>query len=207
MEAADERLAGRGERVIKCAGQPLLGEPSEQAAVLISLMRWRRIMIRTQKICLTGLLGMMLMAGSALGETMMFKADLKAASEVPPAQGGGEGNAMVTLDTEKRRLHGRPLIVGFPGTRRPLTSMDPQHRAGMPARRSIFREKSRKARHQLPMTRSRICRPASGISISTPQNIRMARFADSSRWRNNNLQKTLRPQGGGNVCLALPFSG
>jgi hypothetical protein len=74
-----------------------------------------KTMTRTHTIALTGLLGMMLMTSSAFGETMMFKADLKAASEVPPAQSSGEGNAMVTLDTEKKTVAWKTTYRGLTG--------------------------------------------------------------------------------------------
>jgi hypothetical protein len=72
-------------------------------------------MIRTQKMALTGLLSLMLMASAALGETMMFKADLEAESEVPPVQSSGEGNAMVTLDTEKKTIAWKTTYRGLSG--------------------------------------------------------------------------------------------
>lgn len=72
-------------------------------------------MIRTQKIYLAGLLGVMLVSGPAIGETVMFKADMKASSEVPPAQSSGEGNAMVTLDTEKKTLAWKTTFGGLSG--------------------------------------------------------------------------------------------
>ncbi|MGE4249641.1 MAG: CHRD domain-containing protein [Parvibaculaceae bacterium] len=72
-------------------------------------------MFHIQRISLAGLAGLMMLAAPALGETMMFKADLKAASEVPPAQSNGEGNAMVTLDTEKKTVAWKTTFSGLSG--------------------------------------------------------------------------------------------
>jgi hypothetical protein len=72
-------------------------------------------MFRIQKISLAGLVGLMLIAGPALAETMMFKADLKAANEVPPAQSSGEGNAMLTLDTDKKTVAWKTTYSGLSG--------------------------------------------------------------------------------------------
>jgi hypothetical protein len=64
---------------------------------------------------LAALVGLLLLATPALGETMMFKADLKASSEVPPAQSSGDGNAMVTLDTEKKTVAWKTTFSGLSG--------------------------------------------------------------------------------------------
>jgi hypothetical protein len=72
-------------------------------------------MFRSQKLSLAGLVGLMLMASPAFAETMMFKADLKGASEVPPAQSSGEGNMMLTLDTEKKTVAWKTTYTGLSG--------------------------------------------------------------------------------------------
>jgi hypothetical protein len=72
-------------------------------------------MFRSQKSSLAGLVGLMLMASPAFAETMMFKADLKGASEVPPAQSSGEGNMMLTLDTEKKTVAWKTTYTGLSG--------------------------------------------------------------------------------------------
>ncbi len=71
-------------------------------------------MVRSQKIS-AGIIGLLLLATPALGETMMFKANLKAASEVPPAQSSGQGNSMVTLDTEKKTVAWKTTFSGLSG--------------------------------------------------------------------------------------------
>jgi hypothetical protein len=73
------------------------------------------IMVHSQKISLAALIGLLLIAAPALGETMMFKADLKAASEVPPTQSSGQGNTMVTLDTEKKTVAWKTTFTGLSG--------------------------------------------------------------------------------------------
>jgi hypothetical protein len=72
-------------------------------------------MFRSQKLSLAGLVGLMLMASPAFAETMMFKADLKGASEVLPAQSSGEGNMMLTLDTEKKTVAWKTTYTGLSG--------------------------------------------------------------------------------------------
>lgn len=49
-------------------------------------------------------LGAILASGAAFGETMKFKADLKAASEVPPTDSAGTGLADVSVDTSTKKL-------------------------------------------------------------------------------------------------------
>ena len=49
-------------------------------------------------------LGAILASGAAVGETMKFKADLKAASEVPPTDSAGTGLADVSVDTSTKKL-------------------------------------------------------------------------------------------------------
>jgi hypothetical protein len=72
-------------------------------------------MISSRKICLAGFLGVLLISGPAFGETAMFKADMKASSEVPPAQSSASGNAMVTLDTEKKTVAWKTTFSGLTG--------------------------------------------------------------------------------------------
>jgi hypothetical protein len=72
------------------------------------------IMVRSQKIS-AGIIGLLLLATPAFGETMMFKSDLKAANEVPPAQSSGQGNSMVTLDTEKKTVAWKTTFSGLSG--------------------------------------------------------------------------------------------
>ena len=72
-------------------------------------------MVRSRRISLAALVGLLLLATPALGETMMFKADLKPASEVPPTQSTGDGNAMVTLDTDKKTVAWKSTFSGLSG--------------------------------------------------------------------------------------------
>lgn len=51
----------------------------------------------------------------AFGETMMFKADLKGTSEVPPSDSSGSGNAMVTLDTTGKTVAWKITYSGLTG--------------------------------------------------------------------------------------------
>jgi CHRD domain len=71
-------------------------------------------MVHSQKI-FAGIIGLLLLAAPALGETMMFKADLKAASEVPPTQSSGQGDTMITLDTEKKTVAWKTTFSGLSG--------------------------------------------------------------------------------------------
>lgn len=56
-----------------------------------------------------------LAATPVFAETMMFKADLKGASEVPPADTAGSGNAMVTLDTSGKTVAWKITYDGLTG--------------------------------------------------------------------------------------------
>src|SRR5688500_4557703 len=58
---------------------------------------------------------LILSAAPVLAETMMYKADLKGASEVPPTDSGGTGNAMVTLDTEGKTVAWKITYAGLTG--------------------------------------------------------------------------------------------
>jgi hypothetical protein len=63
----------------------------------------------------TASLALLLLASPCFGETLMFKADMKGASEVPPADSGGTANAMVTLDTATRKLAWKITYSGLTG--------------------------------------------------------------------------------------------
>lgn len=62
-----------------------------------------------------GVLAVMVIGIPASAETMMFKADLKGANEVPPNDSGGQGNAMVTLDTEGKIVSWKITYKGLTG--------------------------------------------------------------------------------------------
>lgn len=62
-----------------------------------------------------GVLALLTIGNPVLAETMMFKADLKGASEVPPTDSGGQGNAMVTLDTEGKTVSWKITYRGLTG--------------------------------------------------------------------------------------------
>ena len=72
-------------------------------------------MFDIRKLLFAGVAGLTFLAAPAFGETMMFKADLKPGSEVPPTQSSGDGNAMVTLDTEKKSLSWKTTFSGLSG--------------------------------------------------------------------------------------------
>ena len=63
----------------------------------------------------TASLALLLLASPGFAETLMFKADMKGASEVPPTDSGGTGNAMVTLDTATRKLAWKITYSGLTG--------------------------------------------------------------------------------------------
>ena len=56
------------------------------------------------------------MVTPAVAETMTFKADLKAASEVPPNSSKGAGAAAVTYDTASKTLRWTVTFSGLTGT-------------------------------------------------------------------------------------------
>jgi len=60
-------------------------------------------------------LGALLAANPTLAETMKFKADLKAASEVPPTDSTATGTADVTLDTATKKLSWTVTSSGLTG--------------------------------------------------------------------------------------------
>lgn len=60
-------------------------------------------------------LTLMLFSAPAFADAMMFKADMKGASEVPATNSGGEGNAMVTLDTATKKLSWKITYSGLTG--------------------------------------------------------------------------------------------
>jgi hypothetical protein len=56
-----------------------------------------------------------LIAGAAFAETMTFKADLKAASEVPPTTSQGKGDLTATYDTASKKLTWKGTVSGLSG--------------------------------------------------------------------------------------------
>ena len=63
----------------------------------------------------TSSLALMLLASPGFAETLMFSADMKGASEVPPTDSGGTANAMVTLDTAAKKLAWKITYSGLTG--------------------------------------------------------------------------------------------
>ncbi|WP_378950093.1 CHRD domain-containing protein [Mesorhizobium sp. ANAO-SY3R2] len=57
----------------------------------------------------------MLVGGPSMAETMKFKADLKAASEVPPTDSKATGTADVTVDTATKKLSWKVNAGGLTG--------------------------------------------------------------------------------------------
>ncbi|MGE3873582.1 MAG: CHRD domain-containing protein [Parvibaculaceae bacterium] len=60
-------------------------------------------------------LALMALSGPAFADAMMFKADMKGASEVPATDSSGSGNAMVTLDTATKKLAWKITYDGLTG--------------------------------------------------------------------------------------------
>ncbi|GAA2849218.1 CHRD domain-containing protein [Aminobacter aminovorans] len=60
-------------------------------------------------------LGTLLAVTPSLSETMKFKADLNAASEVPPTDSSGSGTAEVTVDSATRKLSWTVTSTGLSG--------------------------------------------------------------------------------------------
>jgi hypothetical protein len=57
-----------------------------------------------------------LLSPAAMAETMTFKADLSASSEVPPAaESNGKGNATITVDTDAKKLSWQIATEGLSG--------------------------------------------------------------------------------------------
>lgn len=56
-----------------------------------------------------------LSATPLMAETIMFKADLQGASEVPPTDSSGSGNAIVTLNTADRTVAWKITYGGLTG--------------------------------------------------------------------------------------------
>ena len=67
----------------------------------------------------SGLAGLMLasalVGGPALAETISFKADLKAESEVPPSDSAGIGTLTATYDTATKKLSWTGTVSGLTG--------------------------------------------------------------------------------------------
>ncbi|MBB6469884.1 hypothetical protein HNQ96_005778 [Aminobacter lissarensis] len=59
--------------------------------------------------------GTLLAVTPSLSETMKFKADLKAASEVPPTDSAGTGTAEVTVDSATKKLSWTVTSTGLSG--------------------------------------------------------------------------------------------
>ena len=57
----------------------------------------------------------MMATAPAFAETMMFKADLKGSSEVPPTDSAATGSAEVTVDTESKKLSWTVTSSGLSG--------------------------------------------------------------------------------------------
>jgi hypothetical protein len=73
------------------------------------------IRIRTNSL-LTGLATALIMVSApAFSETMTFKADMKASSEVPPTNSVAAGSADVTLDTGTKKLTWTVVSRGLSG--------------------------------------------------------------------------------------------
>jgi hypothetical protein len=60
-------------------------------------------------------LALLLFSSPAFADAMMFKADLKGASEVPATDSSGDGNAMVTLDASTKKLSWKITYSGLTG--------------------------------------------------------------------------------------------
>jgi hypothetical protein len=72
-------------------------------------------MSRFKAITLALAAGTVLVSTPLFAETMMFKADLKAASEVPPTDSAGTGMADITLDTATKKLSWTVTSSGLTG--------------------------------------------------------------------------------------------
>lgn len=57
----------------------------------------------------------MMATAPAFAENMMFKADLKGSSEVPPTDSAATGSAEVTIDTESKKLSWTVTSSGLSG--------------------------------------------------------------------------------------------
>ena len=55
----------------------------------------------------------LMLAGPAFASTVTYKATLSSASEVPPGNSTGKGEATVTLDTATRKIHYDVTFSGF----------------------------------------------------------------------------------------------
>jgi len=72
-------------------------------------------MSRFKALTLALTVGTVLVSTPLFAETMMFKADLNAASEVPPTDSSGTGAADITLDTATKKLSWTVTSSGLTG--------------------------------------------------------------------------------------------
>ncbi len=66
-------------------------------------------------LALAGLTGVLLAISSAFAQNMTFNAQLKGASEVPPTDSAGTGNAQVTVDTGDKKISWTMTFSGLTG--------------------------------------------------------------------------------------------
>lgn len=71
-------------------------------------------MARSRLLSVTSL-ALLLLSTAAYAEAIMFKADMKGATEVPPTNSPANGNAMVTLDTAGKTLAWKITYSGLTG--------------------------------------------------------------------------------------------
>jgi CHRD domain len=71
-------------------------------------------MARSRLLSVTSL-ALLLLSTSVYAEAIMFKADMKGATEVPPTNSPANGNAMVTLDTAGKTLAWKITYSGLTG--------------------------------------------------------------------------------------------
>jgi hypothetical protein len=74
-----------------------------------------REMLHSPTLAAVGVFALVAIGHPALAETMMFKADLKGANEAPPTDSGGQGNAMLTLDTAGKTVSWKVVYKGLTG--------------------------------------------------------------------------------------------
>lgn len=72
-------------------------------------------MTRARASVVAGLMALGITVAPAFAETLMFKAEMKGASEVPPNDSKGQGSAMVTLDTEAKTVAWKVSFDGLTG--------------------------------------------------------------------------------------------
>ena len=80
-------------------------------------LNWsNQIMLKFSRVLLSGLaIAAVLAAQPARAETMSFRADLKAASEVPPTTSQGAGTVTATYDTASKALAWKGTVSGLSG--------------------------------------------------------------------------------------------